>query len=751
MRRTVVRLSLTAAAALACSGAAAQAAAVRSDAGPGQRAPVQQAAHVPAGATVTGTVAAGARVQLTLALTPSDPQALADYAQQVSDPGSALYRHYLSVGGFASRFGADPSEVASVRTALSQAGLSVGSLSANGLALSASGSAGQIEAAFATQLDDVSLAGGSQAYADVTDPTLPAAAADAVQGVTGLSTLPAASPQGLVRAGRALRPRSDGADAPETTGIGGPGSCTTETRFQLREGGYTAPELGSAYGFDGEWTAGDVGTGATVALVELEPYTRSDVNAYQTCDGTTATVSNTQVDGGASCNGDSNCGLEDVLDIEDIAGLVPDSSIDVYEGPNTDQGLYDVYENILDSDAPVISTSWGACEADDQSSMLTEENTIFEEAAAQGEAVFAAAGDDGADDCKTTNSDPEVRAVDDPASQPYVTGVGGTTLTSAADPAGETVWNDSSSGDGAGGGGVSREWATPAWQSADAVAQSSDAVNGATLRCDLTPGSSTTTTSCREVPDVTADADPDTGYDIYWDGAWQLVGGTSAAAPTWASLVALADSSYSCTAGSVQVGFANPLLYGLPSSDFYDVTSGDNSYSGVSGYSALSGYDMASGLGAPNAIALVPALCAGSTTPPPNTQTTTTQTTPTTTTVVQTATAPAPVTTPTTTTTTTFGTPGPGAVGRVRFVAHRGRHIARLGRRVRVVLHARDEAGLLVRYTARRLPRGLHINRRTGVISGRPKRTGRSVSSITARDSHGDSQTVVIRWVVRRG
>jgi hypothetical protein len=87
----------------------------------------------------------------------------------------------------------------------------------------------------------------------------------------------------------------------------------------------------------------------------------------------------------------------------------------------------------------------------------------------------------------------------------------------------------------------------------------------------------------------------------------------------------------------------------------------------------------------------------------------------------------------------------------VRFLASRRRRTTRVGRRVRVLLRAHDQADLKIRFSARRLPKGLHINRTTGLISGRPTRMGRSASSITARDSHGDSQTIVIRWVVRRG
>ena len=287
--------------------------------------------------------------------------------------------------------------------------------------------------------------------------------------------------------------------------------------------------------------------------------------------GTSVPVANTTVDGGAGSGAGQG---EAALDIEDVIGLAPGASIDVYTGPNSESGAYDTYARIVSDDSSkVISTSWGLCEAAEGSSAATSESTLFQEAASQGQSIFAAAGDSGADDCGNGT-----RAVDDPASQPDVTGVGGTHLPSATDAAGQTVWNDGT-GYGAGGGGVSSLWAAPSDQSS----------HGATRR---------------EVPDVSADADEDTGYVVYYDRSWTAIGGTSAAAPLWASLAALADTH--CGA---PIGLANPALYAAPAADFTDITQGNNSYEGVTGFSAGAGYDEASGLGTPVASSLVPALC----------------------------------------------------------------------------------------------------------------------------------------------
>jgi subtilase family serine protease len=165
-----------------------------------------------------------------------------------------------------------------------------------------------------------------------------------------------------------------------------------------------------------------------------------------------------------------------------------------------------------------------------------------------------------------------------------VTGVGATT-----DPGADSAWNDAL---GAGGGGVSHLWSRPGYQDAAAVP--------ASRGCEGT-------SSCREVPDVSADADPAGGYVAVYNGGWATVGGTSVAAPTLAAYAALAEASPAC--GGHRIGFLNPLLYRAPTGAMRDVTLGGNSSGGVPGFAAGPGYDMASGLGTPTA-ALDAALCA---------------------------------------------------------------------------------------------------------------------------------------------
>ena len=340
------------------------------------------------------------------------------------------------------------------------------------------------------------------------------------------------------------------------------------------------------------YAAGDEGAGTTVAVYELEGNFPADITAYQSCFGTDASVSYDPVDGGGGRpNANNEDGLETELDIENLIGLAPKVNVVVYQGPNTAQGGLATYEAIISADtAKVIQTSWGECEPDLGNATARAEATVFAEAAVQGQTVVAAAGDSGAQDCYgDATAQDTATTVDDPASQPFVTGVGGTTLSSTS-PRSETVWNDGAAslvtGGGAGGGGDSSFWTMPGYQSS--APSSLGVINSQSSSSDC-PASGT---YCREVPDVSADAAIDTGYLVYWDGngensdsnAWISVAGTSAAAPVWAALFALADEESTC---STPIGFANPGLYSAAASnyagDFYDVTSGNNDLLGASG------------------------------------------------------------------------------------------------------------------------------------------------------------------------
>ncbi len=646
----------------------------------------------PARSRVVGTLPGSTPIAITVMLRPRDPSALADYAAAVSTPGSGLYRRYLTVAEFRRRFGPTATQIRSVDDSLTAQGLDPGAVSANGLAIPVSSTAGAIAHAFSVSFEQVALAGGRTAFANAQAPQFAASVAAVIQGVAGLSTLTLAKPLGVqVTGGRVgLAPR---------VVTGGPQPCTTAVDDAQGLGEYTADQIASAYRFSSLYGAGDEGGGQTIALFELEGNFPSDITAYQQCYGTSTTVTYQKVDGGASrpqaSNGD---GLETELDIENLIGLAPAAAVDVYQAPNTGAGLIDDYTAIISQDkAKVISTSWGSCEANEAgTSMASSEDTLFQEAATQGQSVFAAAGDSGSEDCGTNSL-----AVDDPASQPYVTGVGGTSMPALGPPPTQSVWNDEcADGPCGGGGGISSVWPMPSYQSGAPASLHVINPDSSGSPCGAAAGS-----YCREVPDVSADADPATGYLIYWDGSWTGIGGTSGAAPLWAAFTALVNASTGCNGNAI--GFANPVLYDAAasgySSDFSDITSGNNDIAGTNGgaFPAGSGYDMASGLGTPIGSTLPAALCPSAASP--NTVT----------------------------------------------VSNPGSQTATVGTPVSLPISASDsDASATLSYSATGLPTGLSIDSSTGVISGTPTTGGSSTVTVTATDSTDASGSASFNWTV---
>jgi kumamolisin len=234
----------------------------------------------------------------------------------------------------------------------------------------------------------------------------------------------------------------------------------------------------------------------------------------------------------------------------------------VYFAPNTDAGFVAAVSQAIHDAAgvTVMSISWGSAESSWTSSSTAAFDAALADAAAQGITVCVASGDNGSADGQ---SDGEPHA-DFPASSPHALGCGGTRLPSSGV---EVVWNDGADG-GAGGGGFSTSFPVPAFQ------------RSLTYQGSVLPG--------RGVPDVSADADPETGYRVRIDGTDTVIGGTSAAAPLWAALIARIQQA------SGEKRWLTPLIYALPAGTLFDVTSGDNG-----AYAAGPGWDPCSGLGTP--------------------------------------------------------------------------------------------------------------------------------------------------------
>ncbi len=564
---------------------------------------------LPKGASVVGPTNGAQRITVDVSLLPRDRAALDAFVAAVSTPGSPRFRHYLAPGQFAPTFGPTQSAIGAVRAWLSARGLQLGATTPDGLLVPVTGTADQLATAFGVSLVDTHLPNGRVARFAQTAPSVPAALAPFVQGVVGFSTVGQVQPQlgpatsssrrpgPATSAAPRLRPAPPGSPAPHVgtapaTSAAprvGPVPCAAASQT----GGYTADQLAATYGISGLYGAGLTGAGQTIGLYELEPFHPADIAAYEACYGLSNPVSDVAVDGGAS-GGQRG---EAALDIEDALGLAPGAAIKVFSGPaGSAAAALDTYSAMVnDPTVKVISTSWGLCEPEMATNpgQQAAEAFLFSEAAANGQTVVAASGDSGSTDCYAPPDDFNTSlSVDDPADQPDVTGVGGTSLLSPSSPPIETVWNNFA---GSGGGGVSSNFDMPSWQVGPGVGSSL-----AGGQCAAAGRS-----SCREVPDVSASADPLRGYAYFFNGSWGVIGGTSGAAPLWGAMTTVIDQGLVASAGLI-----NPELYGAGScavSPFNDVTSGSNALLGASNglYPATSNYDLASGWGSPSAVRLL--------------------------------------------------------------------------------------------------------------------------------------------------
>ena len=581
MRRNVVRtilFSATTIILLAASFLTFHVFAARADGGQpvtlsGQVAPlVQQAQEIQAADT-------SQQLNLSIGLQLQNQDQLDSLLSAMYDPQSATYHQFLTPDQFDQLFAPTSDQVQQVVAYLQSQGLTVTGVASNNLLIDVSGTVAQVEQAFNTQINTYQL-GARTFYANAAAPAVPASISPLIASISGLDNSVQYQPLYQLQTSHQHHAAS------------GPTS------------GYAPKDLEGAYDVAPLQSANVLGDNQTIALFELDGYQQSDVNQYfQYYNLGTPSLNNVLVDGASGAAGQGAIEVE--LDIEIAAAMAPHANLLVYEAPNTTQGMNDLYNRIVtDNKAQIVSISWGLCESSSGPAELQTLDNIFKQGAAQGMSFFAAAGDSGAYDCQDTNL-----AVDSPASDPYVTGVGGTTLQLNNGAYGsEAVWsnpnvtNRGPKGVG-GGGGLSNTFKEPGWQTGPGVKNQYS--NG-----------------YREVPDVTADADPNTGYAMYCTvtnagcpaTGWISVGGTSAGAPLWAGNAALINQ-YLQSQGKSRIGYANPTLYALYNAQqqypaFHDITSGNNLY-----YPATSNYDLASGMGSPDVYNIARDLLGGA--PPP--------------------------------------------------------------------------------------------------------------------------------------
>jgi kumamolisin len=472
-----------------------------------------------------------------------------------------LGKERLTRAQYKKNHGSDPAAAKLVRAFAHEFGLTVApdKLGLECRTIKLSGSVAAMQKAFGVTLHHKTHEGVTYRVREG-NITLPAELIGAVEAVLGLDNRPQAQPHFRI-AGKA---GDISAHLAQGGGFARPHANATNIS-------YTPIQVAQLYQFPQGATA----EGQTIGIIELGGgYKTADLTTYfKTLGQKAPKISAVLVDGGKNSPTTANSADGEVmLDIEVSAAVAPGAKIVVYFTPNTDQGFIDAISTAIHDTAnkpSVISISWGAPESSWTIQAMNALDAACQSAAALGISITVAAGDNGSTDgvAGTTNN------VDFPASSPHVLACGGTKLVGGGSTiTSEVVWNELASNEGATGGGVSNVFPLPTWQTGSNVPPP------------------TTNGGGRGVPDVAGNADPATGYAVRVDGSNLVIGGTSAVAPLWAGLIALANAQ-----NGKSVGFLQTAIYAAKGkSAFNDITSGTNG-----GFNAGPGWDACTGLGSP--------------------------------------------------------------------------------------------------------------------------------------------------------
>jgi len=514
------------------------------------------AAPIVAGMKPLGRLDGAKRLQLAISLPLRNTDQLANFLRDAYSPASASYHKFLTPAQFAERFGPSKEDYQALITYARAHGFKVIGTHPNRTILDVEGAVSDIEKTFNVKMQAYQHPmEGRQFYAPDTDPTSDAPVT--LMRISGLDNY------ALPRPNLKIRGLAEKASAKGNAGSG-PGGTYAGYDFRTAYAPQTALE----------------GYGQTVGLLEFDGYTADDITYYENKEGLpNVPLTNVLLDGATGAPSGSGGEVEVSLDIEMAISMAPGlNQVLVYDAGESGN-WHDILNRMATDDlAMEMSCSWyiPSGPADPVA------DQIFQQMAAQGQSFFSASGD----------SDAYTGLIPFPGDTPYITEVGGTTLTTSG-PAGawiaETVWNW---GDGVGGsGGISTQYAIPFWQ--------------AGINMSLNQGS----TIMRNTPDVAMTAD---NVYVRVDGEDDDVGGTSCAAPLWAAFTALINQQ--ATTRGEPVGFLNPALYALASgsnydSQFNDIVTGNNfSPSSPTQFSAEPGYDLCTGLGTPAGSPLIAAL-----------------------------------------------------------------------------------------------------------------------------------------------
>jgi pseudomonalisin len=524
------------------------------------------------------------RMMLTLLPDAAQQEALTQLLDAQHNTESPYYHQWLTPEQYGESFGVSEGDAAQVTEWLQAHGMAVEEITAGYGSVVFSGTAAQVASAFHTQIHTYKI-GSAVHHANASDPQIPAAFAGVVGGLVSLHDF-------------LSQPMNNGARIPIP---------------EFTSGGsyYLAPaDFATIYDLAPLYQQGINGSGQSVAIVARSNINIADARQFRTSFGLPANDPQIIVNGTNPGIFSSAEETEADLDVEWSGAVARNAAIKfvVSKSTNASDGSYLSAQYIVSHNlAPVMSMSFGLCEAALGASGNSFINSLWQQAAAEGITVLVSAGDSGAAGCDSASSSTAKlgRAVNGLCSTAYSVCVGGTkfndsahsslywsasnskgTEASAVSYIPEVVWNESSAGGlWASGGGASAIYAKPSWQSGTGVP-----VDGR-----------------RDVPDVSLSAAGHDGYLIYQNGGLYVVGGTSAASPSFAGVMALVVQN-----SAARQGNANTAFYSLASkqraggaSVFHDITSGNNSVPGLTGFNATAGYDQATGLGSIDATVLV--------------------------------------------------------------------------------------------------------------------------------------------------
>lgn len=552
------------------------------------------------------------RITMFFAPSPAQQAALGQLLSQQQDPSSPNYHRWLTPRDFGARFGLSTNDLIKITTWLQSRGFVIEDVPESHNAVSFSGSGAQVSVAFGTQIHRY-VVDGQQHYANTAEPSLPAAVAGIVSAITGLNDF---RPRPALVRRDAAQPQPDFTD----------GSTNH----------FLAPsDFGAIYDVNPLYSRGIDGTGQKIAVAGQSDIQLGDIQQFRALMNLPAVNPQILLVPGSADPGFANGDFQEAdLDLEWTGAVARNATI-IYV--NSSNAWWSLQYAVTNDIAPVISVSYGACEPDLAPSEVQIFTQIGQQANAQGQTIVAASGDAGAAACDAPLAQQATRglAVSIPASLPYATAVGGSEFSEGSGTYWSTTntannssvlsyipeigWNDTSSiyGIEATGGGPSKQFSKPIWQS----------------------GAGVPNDGVRDVPDVSLNASANhDGYlvcDESFDsnsktftpvcpngafGGFTAVGGTSAGTPAFAAIVALLNQTMNSPQGNI-----NYALYQLAArspSPLHNIAIGNNivpcqmnpptpncptsgASAGAMGYSAAPGYNVVTGLGSIDASLLL--------------------------------------------------------------------------------------------------------------------------------------------------